>query len=255
MSRAAEYLIAQYNSKKLKNPRFSIRAFAQQLGINSGRLSEYMNGERTISKTMAQKMSPGLRLDAAEAEYFLHLVAADERARKSTDYRVLADDELALLVEWHHYVILSLISTRDFILEPSWIAERLEIPEPIVVSSLALLSRLGLITIDNGKVERKTGPISTTTDIPSQFVRLAHKEKLQYILNNMDRVPVEKRDLSTITLAIDESKIPEAKIMIQNFRRKLATHLSKGKRNQVYTMSFELFPFSKTVPMKKGPRL
>lgn len=223
-----------------------MRAFARDLQSNSGRISQYFSGERFLSAKSAKKISQNLHLDPSEEEYFLHLVASDIASRKSPRYRVLKDDELALTVEWHHFAITSLLTLKNFDPTPVNIAERLNIPESTVINSLQTLERLGLIRNEDGQLVRNEGPFITTSDIPSRFLRLSHKNKLQHIIDNMDKVPVEKRDLSTITFAIDERKLPQIKKTILKFRRKLARDYSVGSKNQVYMMCIELFPLSRS---------
>lgn len=245
MSRAAEFLLNQYNKRQLRNPRYSIRAFARDLEDNSGRISQYFNGERFLSAQAAKKISVKLNLDPSDTEYFLHLVESDKKARKSPDLKVFKDDELALLIEWHHFALASLVSVKDFRYDIAWIAERLSIPETLVTSSIEKLERVGVIKIQDGTLKLQEGPFVTTSGVPSKFLRLAHKHKLEHIIANIDNVPLEKRDLSTITLAMDERKLPQIKEKIQKFRRKLAKEYSSGVKNQVYTMCIELFPLSK----------
>ncbi|WP_374079050.1 TIGR02147 family protein [Bdellovibrio bacteriovorus] len=245
MSRSSEFLLAQFNQRKAKNPRYSQRAFARLLGINPGRVTQYFGGERPITKIAAQKMAEKLGLDKEQQAYFLYLAEVDKKSRSTIDPRVLRDDELALIVEWYHFAVLSLVSTKDFRLDSEWIGKRLGIPNSIVESSLQRLERLEFIKIEEGKVHLAKGPITTSSDIPNEFLRLSHQDSLRYIVDNVATVPVEKRDLSSITLAVDEKKLPEAKQMIRTFRRKLANFMSQGKKNQVYMINVQLFPLSK----------
>ncbi len=223
-----------------------MRAFARDLQSNSGRISQYFSGERFLSAKTAKKISQRLHLDPAEEEYFIRLVASDTASRKSPRYRVLKDDELALTVEWHHFAITSLLTLKNFDPTPANIAERLNIPETTVKNSLQTLERLGLITNEDGTPVRSEGPFITTSDIPSRFLRLSHKNKLQHIIDNMDQVPLDKRDLSTITFSVDERKLPQMKKAILKFRRKFAQEYTNGSKNQVYMMCIELFPLSRS---------
>lgn len=245
MSRASEFLMAQFNTRKKKNKRYSQRAFARLIDINPGRVNQYFSGERQISKSVAQQISNKLGLDDEQAAYFIYLCEFDRQKKREPRPRLLLDDELALVVEWHHFAILSLISTKDFRLDHQWIAERLGIPEKIVDSSLERLERIGMIKITNGAVEKTPISLTTTEDIPNQFLQMSHQDSLRYIIDNIAHVPVEKRDLSSITLAIDDRKLKEAKELIRTFRRRLARMISVGKRNQVYTLNIQLFPLSK----------
>lgn len=246
MSRASEFLWAQYSNRKAKNPGFSQRAFARHIGISSGLLTHYLNEKRPITKKAAQLIAKKLHLDSTQRDYFVYLCEL-EKNEKRTPSRILTDDELALTVEWYHFAILSLFSTKDFKFDNAWIANRLGIPKALVASSLDRLVRMNFIKIENGKVHLMPGTTSTPTGSPNKFVQMAHQEMLRHIETNIPRVPLEKRDLSSITLAVNEDNLEEAKTMIRAFRRRLATRLYKGKKNQVYTINIQLFPLTQEI--------
>ena len=243
MSRAVEYLLTRYNSRKIKNPRYSQRAFAAHLGIHSGRLSQYISGERTISVSTGRKMAEKLSLDAAEADYFLHLIATDKEAVK-TNKRTLADDEMALMVEWYHAALLALLTTKDFKPDYAWMAKRLNLPEEVVKASMERLVRIGLVEETDKGIKRKPGAVLAGTEVPSHFLRLSHKDTLKYVIDGIDRVPMEKRDVTSVTFAMDLRKVPMAKKMIRDFRLKMASKLSKGTKTEVVSLSIQLFPFT-----------
>jgi uncharacterized protein (TIGR02147 family) len=244
MSRAAEYLLTQYHSRKIKNPRYSQRAFASFLGLNSGRLNQYFNGKRKISRTAAKSISAKLGLDAAETNYFLHLIELDKSETNSAE-RILTDDETALVVEWHHAALLALLTTQNFKPDPNWIAERLLLPVEVVKSSIERLQRIGLIETASQGYRRKPGAVKTTTNISSHFLRLSHKDILRKVIADIDTVPIECRDVTSITFAMDIAKVPIAKKMISDFRIRLAKRLTKGPKNQVVGLNIQLFPFTK----------
>jgi uncharacterized protein (TIGR02147 family) len=184
-------------------------------------------------------------LDDEQLSYFLYLCEFDQENNKPPLPRLLKDDELALIVEWYHLAILALISNQDFKLDPEWIAKRMALPVALVESSLQRLVRIGMIKIGNGKVELSQESLTTTNDIPNKFLLMFHQNSLRYITENLPQVPVEKREISAITLPVNDQRLKQAKEMIRTFRRKLATYLSKGKTNQVYTLNMQLFPLTK----------
>jgi transcriptional regulator with XRE-family HTH domain len=49
-----------------QNPRFSLRAFARRIGMNPGGLSALLNGKRSVSIKIAQRISERLMLDPQE---------------------------------------------------------------------------------------------------------------------------------------------------------------------------------------------
>lgn len=245
MSRASDFLLNQYQLRKNKNARYSQGAFSRLLGINSGRLAQYFSGKRFITKNAAIKMAEKLSLEPDQREYFFHLCEIDKRGKKTPELQRVADDQMALLVEWHHLAVFYLMFTTDFKNDPKWMSERLNIPEELVVSSLERLKRVGMLKYtEDGKPEPQRGPFSSLPTIQNSYLQMSHKDTLKHVVSNLSEVPLEKRDVSSITLAIDDSKIAEAKEMIRSFRRKLAGFISEGKRNQVYTINVQLFPLT-----------
>lgn len=93
------------------------------------------------------------------------------------------------------------------------------------------------------------------TTVGHEFTNVALKnmqrQVLQKALAALDEVEFEKRDQSSITMAVDSSKIPQARAMTKKFRRELSSFLeSGGSRDAVYQLSLSLFPLTKTVSQK-----
>lgn len=110
---ASEFLRQEFERRRTRNPRFSLRAFAEKLNISSGRLSEYMSDKRTITPALAEKICVNLCLNEKTRTAFLGLVKASRRR----PIRRLKLELSQLLGEWH------LISTNskhrfDFMIEP-----------------------------------------------------------------------------------------------------------------------------------------
>jgi len=248
MSRASDFLLNQYQIRKTRNPRYSQGAFARLLGVNSGRIAQYFSGKRLITKVAAEKFSTKLELDTEQHSYFLHLCETDKKEKKAPSPTLVQDDALALLVEWHHLAVYYLAFTIDFQNDPSWIASRLQIPEGLVTSSLERLERLGMLQEIDGKLVPQRGSFASPSGVPNPFLQMCHKDNLRYVTDRLSEVPLDRRDLSSIVLAIDDSKLAEARELIRTFRRKLAGLISEGKRNHVYTLNVQLFPLTSENP-------
>ncbi len=68
---------------------------------------------------------------------------------------------------------------------------------------------------------------------------------LEKALTAIDVVPQDEKDITSMTMAIDESKIPEAKKRIKAFRRQLCEFLETGKQTRVFNLGIQLYPISK----------
>ncbi len=248
MSRASEYLLTQYHSRSLKNPRYSKRAFASLLEINSGRLSQYFSGQRDISFRAAKAIASKLALDAAETNYFFHLLEQDKVERKSVG-KILTDDEIALVVEWYHAAVMSLLTTQDFKSDPKWMAERLQLPVEVIQSSLERLARIGIIDMSQQGIRPARGPIKArASKIPSDFILRSHQDILRKVTTDLPYVPPENRDVTSVTFPMNIQNLPEARKHIEEFRLKMAKRYSKGDTNEVMALNIQLFPFSKVRP-------
>lgn len=53
------------------------------------------------------------------------------------------------------------------------------------------------------------------------------------------------REFTFITMAVDKSKMIEAKTMIREFRDKLCAYLEEGEKTEVYELAIQLFPRTK----------
>jgi uncharacterized protein (TIGR02147 family) len=100
---------------------------------------------------------------------------------------------------------------------------------------------------ENGKLFRTSSHFTTTTDVASSGLRHFQKQILEKAILSLENDPIEERDITSITVAIDESKIKEAKQEIKKFRLKMSEFLGTGERTRVYNLGIHLIPISKNI--------
>jgi uncharacterized protein (TIGR02147 family) len=68
---------------------------------------------------------------------------------------------------------------------------------------------------------------------------------MTHAATSLDRIPAERRDISSVTLCLDESGIERVKRALQRFRRELLDidELEKHPK-QVIQVNFQLFPLT-----------
>jgi uncharacterized protein (TIGR02147 family) len=71
------------------------------------------------------------------------------------------------------------------------------------------------------------------------------KQILEKALEALENDPIETRSMTGMTMAIDPSKIPEAKKLISEFNRKMSKFLETGKKSEVYELQISLFSLQK----------
>ena len=237
MAANVEFLKNEFCRRKARNPRYSMRAFAAMLEIPSGRLSEIFSGKRPMTPRLLSKISKKLALPPA--------MTAEDLASQDPWYQ-LESDQFEMISVWYHFAILSLLETADFRNDPKWIAARLRISAVEVEAALSRLQRLRLIEQKGARLVLSRHRITTSHDVPSGALRSSHRQSLEQAIESLETVAVELRDITSMTMAIDVSKLPEAKAMLRKFRRRLARLLESGNRTQVYNLNIQLIPVTRT---------
>jgi len=131
--------------------------------------------------------------------------------------------------------------------DPKWIAKMLSITELEAKLAVERLIRLEILDRDSdGRLYRTATHLSTTTDIASSGIRHFQKQILEKAITSLESDDISERDITSITIAINEDRIPEAKVEIKKFRLKMSEFLATGKKTRVYNLGIHLIPLSKS---------
>jgi len=257
-------LLSEMERAQSRNPKYSLRAFAKKLGLAPSALSELLSGKRRITGKLARQIL--LNLEVTENINIQELIKECSKSRgevrreslletnKSSgtgavaapNYMQVNMDQYHLISDWYYFAILSLSECADFNDDPSAVATRLGLRPAQASAALERLERLGLLARDESGKLRATGiPYSTSSDVASLSIRRSHRQRLELAKESLENDPIEVRDFSGITMAIDPEKIPEAKRRIKEFRRELCAFLESGEKKAVYLFALQLFPLSR----------
>jgi uncharacterized protein (TIGR02147 family) len=245
------WLESEYLARRRKNPAYSLRAFAKLLDLPSGRLSQLLSQKRRLTPALSRKIAERLGYDPEKTSRLVNLAQQLRRSENQpateATFRQLSMDQFQSIADPVHFSILSLAETDGFQGEPRWVARRLGLGASESRAALDRLVRLGLMKqAANGLYSLAQAPgLTTSHDIPSAAIRHSHKAVLAEAIEQLDLVPVEERDVTSITMAIDPERLPEAKLRIREFRRALNAFLEQGKKKEVYRLNIQLVPVSK----------
>lgn len=257
-----DILKEEFTSRSQRNSRYSLRSFARDLEISPSRLSEIISEKGGLSEKMAKKICEKLELSVNETETFLALVnskharsakvkkAAKEYLafkQKKTDYRALSIDGFKLVSDWYHFAIITVMDLDDCDGTVSWVSKRLGLDYETVETAMDRLERLEILEFRDGRYFALETDITTTHDIESKALRSSHQQSLLQAIDALDEVPVELRDITSMTMAIDVNKMKEAKEKIKQFRREMCDFLESGDKNEVYNINIQLVPVTKRV--------
>lgn len=250
-----EALKQEYKRRCDLNPSYSVRAYAQSLGINSGSLTSILNGKRSIGPRVAKKLINQLELTGWDKQNYLNnylLRNTESIPRDKKAKRTLQEDEIELISSWEHFAILSYLETKQSKTLIS-ISNKFNLPIGKCRQSLERLKRLGLVNYENSEWQliNEECELQTTHDIPNYAIRKAHKEYIEMASQSIEQHHVEDREIIGSTLAIDPSKLPEAKKKIRDFIEELSKYLSSNNKEEVYRINLQLFPCGKSVMGKR----
>lgn len=243
-----EYLKSELERRLGQNSSYSLRAFARDLQISPGNLSEIVKGKRPLSKKNAQKIAGSLGLNPIEEEAFLALPQESKKAHNEIKERKEIDLEYFKLLEnWYHFAILNLLETKPKPLSAEQIAKRLGIK--VIEAKLALdrLVHIGLVLYDqNNQWTCVDDFVETPTDIPSMAIKRYHQQILNKAIAALIEQSPEEREISGIGMAIDSKNLKAIKKDIDEFQNQLIEKYSGvGNPDEVYQFETALFKLSK----------
>lgn len=242
-----------------KNPRYSLRAFARDIGISAPSLSRILNGHHGLSGKVALDIAKRLSLSPAEQELFGALVESKhartpvvrKSARRrvnelSSTFRSLGADSFRVISDWYHLAILELTLVEGFKSDAVWIADQLGITQIETKAAIARLLKLDLLRNEKGRLVATGSNFVNPQGVPSDAVRKFHGEILERAKRALELQSVAEREFSNLTLAIDEEALPRVRKLIREFTKRLDTELAASPRkSRVYNLSIQFFGLQK----------
>jgi len=232
----------EYLARKERNKSYSLRAYSKQLGISKTALVEVMAQKRNLSSKNALKVAERLGLSPDVTKRMLTDIRGLRSPNLDSTYQTLDEDSFNVISEWYHYAILNLAKLKRHKADPYWVGRRLGITSLEARSAILRLERMGFLEIRNNKLHRKVSSLSTTEAIPSAALRKCHKQNLFLAISSIERDGVDDRYNTSITMAIDSSRLIAARKLFLRFRDRMCAFLESENPDSVYTLGVQLFP-------------
>jgi uncharacterized protein (TIGR02147 family) len=249
-----EILNQELTRIRARNPSYSMRSYAKKLKIPPSGLSGILSGKLPVTKRVGQKILQQLCIDPIRSENLLNSLNNKNTSKNKNQDRInhfpknfmqVNMDHYHLISDWWYFAILSLAETDYFQEDPEWIAKRLNIGIPDIKIALQRLERLKLLVRSkSGKLKSTGYQFKTTSNITNLSLRKSHLQTIELIKNSIERDDLKVCDFSSMTMAIDPDKLPEAKLRLTEFRRSLCSFLESGKKKEVYRLFLSLFPLT-----------
>lgn len=256
---------AFYQKSKATKRFFSYRYLARRSGVAASLFLAVTRGERRITPAIAKKYAEGMEMTARETEYLLALVDFERakthgkkndafsrmvRLRGQSKITFLGADQYEYFSHWFHCAIREMISLPFFREDPSWIATTLQpsIRPKQVRQSLELLQRLNLVQRDEDGRLRVTGrAVSSEYEMRTLSLRNFSLEMIDRAREALEVVPVEKREISSLTMGVSDECIERVKQRIRIFKEEIISMVvdDTNESKSVYQMNFQFFPLIK----------
>lgn len=264
-----EYLQTYYTDAKGNRPFFSYRFIGNRVGMDSSYVIKVLQGSLHITSKKINDFIKLLELDKPEAEYFETLVhfgrAKTESQRKlyfdrlfslsSVKAQKLEPHQYEFFQKWHYSAIWAIINCTPFNGDFHALAEKCM---PAITArdakiAVNLLVKLGLIIKEVDGNYHTTGQnLTTGWKWYSQAIENNQREMIRLAEEAIGRFAKETRDISTLTMGVDEKALPEIQEHIRQFRSSLISIVnSYAGTGRVYQLNIQLFPLS--TDLEKNP--
>ena len=249
-----------YLEKKNGNGRYSYSVLGQAIGLNASHVFCIVEKKRNLPVRCVPAVKRILGLTGRAARYFDLLLAASRTKSEKTKTEILAkafllrdvkthslaDKEQKYLSDWWTPVIRALIEVNQGKVDVKEISESLEpsIEEDKVQESIDILNELGFIQdLGNGRVKLADAHINIAGEQRAQAIRQFQANVMQIGARSLNTIDPADRDISTLTMAVDQQGFEDIKAMIQEFRKDVQSRVDKcGKPTRVLQMNLALFP-------------
>ncbi|MDG5814577.1 TIGR02147 family protein [Chitinispirillales bacterium ANBcel5] len=258
-----DFLKAYYLQKKKRCVWFSYRFIANKVGIDASHISKIFHKKRHLAHKDIPKFIKLCKLNSKEEQYFYCLVRLN-KAKNDTDTSKYLNELMSLkgvakhslqrwqyefYTKWYHSAILTLIHIYPFSDDFETLGKMLTPPISAkeVRESKELLEKLDLIEKNSdGKYVLKNRFITSGEDsIKTILIKKYQQETIRLAAESLFRHPKEKRNISTVTITIDESQLSRYNEIITNFRTELL-NMAKQTENadSVYQLNIQMFPMA-----------
>lgn len=258
------FLRDYYLDGKTRRRGFSYRNFSRRAGLRSPNyLKLVIEGERSLTPTMAARFAKACGLEQESATFFEHLVAFNQAKsvreredcfarltgfRRYRNVRKLELNHAEYHSKWYLPAIRELAARGDFQDDPAWIANTLAptITAQQAEGALATLVELGLLAPDDeGRLRQSEPLVSTGPELHQVYVAKYHRMMMRRAEASIALFASEERDISSLTLCLGPDGMERIKRRLRSLRRELL-ELSELEDDpvQVVQINFQAFPLS-----------
>lgn len=258
-----------YEAKKAAWPLYSYRMLAETLGQDASNVFRILQKDAHLPARCQSRAIEFLGLTGRSAEYFVLLVAyareRDPKARQQILEKALAlrdvpakrlqELEYDYFKDWWTVVVRALVEVMGGDMQPEAVAKRLSpsVKDTEVTESLKLLLELGLVKkASSGRFALAQAHLNAGGEKKTQAIRGFQRQILTLAAESIDRFPKDERDVSTLTLAVDEQAFEDIRGMLHEFRQQIQKRVDESSQpDRVMQLSLAFFPLAPATEASK----
>ncbi|MFS4459883.1 TIGR02147 family protein [Bdellovibrio sp. HCB2-146] len=255
-----------FKRKQLKNPQYSLRAFAQTLDVPVSTLSDVLRDKKVLTLESAEKITPGLRLQPSEARYFRMLVELQLVSPESIRYQQLKNevesvsaqasrtqldkDQIESLTQCWLFTLIELAGIDGFQLNEASAAAALSLQQDHARQLLKSLVEAGqLELLANGSYQKKGTGVMASSETVNLNLRQFHMEMMDRAKRSLIEQKPQERFVGSETFSFDSSQLSEANEIIEEFFSKMIILANRTKqKDSVYHVGVQMFRLAKVGP-------
>jgi transcriptional regulator with XRE-family HTH domain len=236
-------LNSNFSELKLRNHRYSLRAYARKLKISHSTLSQILNQQSKRQWFMTAERACEI-LDVIEVpnhkKNALRIQLGQDPKLQKKEFAHLGFDTLA---DWIWHAVLMCFDLPEIHHTIPSISERFGRPESEIQFYIdALLEKGALIRDPQGRIRRFPDFIETHSSIELRTpIRDFHKSSLKLAERGL-QAPVPERDYSVVTFATSKDKMDMIRKETARYLERIVSLAEPGECDEVYRVSVQIFP-------------
>jgi uncharacterized protein (TIGR02147 family) len=260
-----KYLEDFYEEKKKTTSSYSYRGFSKYAGFSSPNFTRMVvRGARNLADTGIVKLVKYLKLNKTEASFFKSLVYFNQSDKHEDrkkyfekicyfkafqEIKNIDHKNYIYFSKWYYPTIREMILLKSFKEDPTWIARNLSpsITSGEVKEAIKLLRDIGFLQKDkSNRLKPVEKNISSEPEVTSISLWNFHQEMIRQANYALENTPGKFRDISSVTVAIDQKKFATIQKKLDELRREIIIDTSDAKNSDtVYQLNFQLFNLTK----------
>lgn len=241
-----DFLIAELESRKNSNQRYSIRRFSMALKLNDSSLSQILRGRRKATEAIIRKVGLQLGINVEEIEKFV----SNELGFEIEKFEVSKNEILKKNSNIDLDVLMVMIDQVPCDEDLSLICKKLAVSKQQLHKMIELLIAGKLLEIKEGVYKCAVRYVTTIIKSDACTIEESNYQKnlLQKSIRSIEGVDVSCRNHTSTVFKFNNQEISKAIELIRRFRRNFSQNLAIKKptgleeHEDVYALQVSFFP-------------